>query len=187
MTVTLRADATTVAPALVLGPWADGDVQPLIEVCRDRAMRRWTSLSVTTAEEAEQWMAVQRHGWKTGKRLSFAVHEDPSGTGEGPLVAHVVLKRSGPPESAEVGYWTAAHARGRGVAPRAVEVVSGWAFDAFAAEGLERLELLHQVDNLASCRVAEKARYRFHRILPAQPPFAQDGHVHVRRPDGSPG
>lgn len=100
------------------------------------------------------------------------------------MAANVVLKRTGlHPESAEVGYWTAAHARGRGVAPRALEALTIWAFDAFAVEGLERLELLHQVDNRASCRVAEKARYQFLQVFPAQPPFPRDGHLHVRRSD----
>lgn len=84
-----------------------------------------------------------------------------------------------------MGYWTAAHARARGVASRALEALTSWAFDtfdAFEADGLERLELLHQVDNLASCRVAQKSRYDFDTILPAAPPtFPRDGHLHIRR------
>ncbi|WP_328307892.1 GNAT family N-acetyltransferase [Streptomyces sp. NBC_00442] len=80
----------------------------------------------------------------------------------------------------EIGYWTMPHARGRGIAPRVVEALSTWAFDTFAAQGLHRLELIHQVDNLASCRVAEKSGYRLDRILPAYPPYPMDGHIHVR-------
>lgn len=99
------------------------------------------------------------------------------------LVANVVLKRADPRgRFAEVGYWTAAYARGRGVAPRALEALTGWAFGTFAADGLERLELLHQVDNPASCRVAEKAGYGYERTLPARPPFPNDGHLHARHP-----
>ncbi len=83
----------------------------------------------------------------------------------------MVLKEvtSGKP-AAEVGYWTAAQARGRGVASRALEALTRWAFDTFEGDGLERLELLHQVDNLASCRVAQKSRYDFDTVLPAAPP-----------------
>ncbi|MGH1555284.1 hypothetical protein ACRAWF_35910 [Streptomyces sp. L7] len=40
-----------------------------------------------------------------------------------------------------MGYWTAAHARGREWRP-ALDAVSDWAFDTLAADGLERLELL---------------------------------------------
>jgi RimJ/RimL family protein N-acetyltransferase len=101
------------------------------------------------------------------------------------LVGHVVLKRPAPGSpSAEVGYWTAAHARGRGVAPRALQALTDWAFTAFADDGLERLELLHQVDNTASCRVAQKCRYELSALLPAAPPdFPLDGHLHTRLRD----
>jgi hypothetical protein len=47
---------------------------------------------------------------------------------------------------------TAARARGRGVAHRALQALTDWAFTAFPGDGLTRLELLHQVDNTASCR-----------------------------------
>ena len=42
--------------------------------------------------------------------------------------------------------------------PRALDTLTSWAFDTFEADGLERLELPHQVDNPASCRVAQKSR-----------------------------
>ncbi|MFJ1589697.1 GNAT family N-acetyltransferase [Kitasatospora albolonga] len=76
---------------------------------------------------------------------------------------------------------TAAWARGRGVAPRAPEALTAWGFAAFAEEGPVRLELLHQVDNVASCRVAEKSGYAFAELLDALPPeFPLDGHLQVR-------
>jgi RimJ/RimL family protein N-acetyltransferase len=183
MTITLRVDATSSASALFLRPWNADDVEPLVEVYRDPTLRRWTSLHVESTEDAVRWLDVQKRGWETGARLSFAVHEDQSDTGESRLAGNMALKRADPHSgSAEVGYWTAPHARGRGVAPRALEALTVWAFDTFAVEGLERLELLHQVDNHASCRVAEKARYQFHQVLPAQPPsFPRDGHVHIRQ------
>lgn len=115
------------------------------------------------------------------------MHEEHQGPGEGQLAGSVVIKRDVSGQgSTEAGYWTAAHARGRGVAPRALETVTRWAFEVFAAEGLESINLLHQVDNPASCRVAEKARYAFRQVLPAQPPsFPGPGHLHVRQA-GSP-
>ncbi|MBB5934924.1 RimJ/RimL family protein N-acetyltransferase [Streptomyces zagrosensis] len=97
--------------------------------------------------------------------------------------APVILKAAAPGKpSAEVGYWTAAQARGRGVAPRALHTLTAWSFDAFQATGLERLELLHRMDNLASCRVAEKNGYQFDKILPSAPPsYPLDGHLPIRR------
>nr|WP_329224007.1 hypothetical protein [Streptomyces sp. NBC_01485] len=35
---------------------------------------------------------------------------------------------------------------------------------------MDLLELLHQVDNSASCRVAQKCRYELSGLLPAAPP-----------------
>lgn len=186
MNITLRVDATPSASALLLRPWGDGDIEPLVEAFRDPALRRGASGPLETPEDVRGWLEVQRCGWVTGERLGFAVREERPGPGEGRLVGSVVIKGAGSGrESAEVGYWTVVHARGRGVAPRALEALTGWAFQAFAAEGLESLNLLHQVDNPASCRVAEKARYGFRRVLPAWPPsFPRDGHLHVRQAGG---
>lgn len=181
MTVELRVDAVAGHAALHLRPWGDEDVAPLIEAYRDPVLRRWTRLPVESVQDAQRWLEIQKDGWESGSRLSFAVLEGRRDTGGTRLVGNVVLKRThSSGGSAEVGYWTAAHARGRGVAVRALEALTDWAFDAFAGEGLHRLELLHQVDNHASCRVAEKARYEFERVLPAVPPFPRDGHLHAR-------
>ncbi|MEW1860422.1 GNAT family N-acetyltransferase [Streptomyces sp. NBC_00669] len=181
-TVVLTAPATPTAPALVLRPWCEGDAAALVEAYRDPGMRRWTSRCPDSEDDAVRWVRAEEQGWAQGDRFGFAVLETaPDGAPPG-LVGNVVLKdvASGAPR-AEVGYWTVARARGRGVAPRALETLTAWSFDVFGAAGLERLELLHQLDNAASCRVAEKGGYRFDRLLPAAPPaYPLDGHLHVR-------
>lgn len=180
--VVLQVAASPVSPALVLRPWRMEDVAALVEVSRDRALRRWASSGVENDSDGTRWVQAQQQGWAAGDRFGFAVLETQPGSVRAQLVGNVVLKKvtSGEP-AAEVGYWTAAHARGRGVAARALEALTNWAFDAFEADGLERLELLHQVDNLASCRVAQKSRYDFDTLLPAAPPsFPRDGHLHIR-------
>ncbi|WP_346660095.1 GNAT family N-acetyltransferase [Streptomyces sp. WMMB303] len=165
--VTLHAGGTPSAPALVLRPWRGEDVAALLEVFRDPALRHWTSSAVENEGEAMQWLRDQERGWTVGNRFGFAVLEVQPEASQGRLAGQVVLKEvaSGKP-SAEVGYWTATHARGHGVAPRAVEALTGWAFDVVGAGTLEHLELLHQVDNPASCRVTEKSRYRLDTVLP---------------------
>jgi RimJ/RimL family protein N-acetyltransferase len=170
MTAIIRVSASSGGPELVLRQWADEHVAPLVEIYRDPDIRRFTRVPVRDWDGAVAWVAAQRDGWATGTRLSFAVHG-----GDGLLVGCVVLKK--PAAAAEVGYWTAPVARGRGVATRSVEALAEWAFGAY---GLERLELRHQVDNLASCRVAQKAGFVYHSTLPAAPPFPLDGHLHVR-------
>lgn len=56
----------------------------------------------------------------------------------------------------EVGYWVVADARGRGVATRALRLVSAWAL---GPVGLERLELLAEPDNAASNAVAARCGF----------------------------
>lgn len=183
--VILQAGATLSAPALALRPWCVEDIAALVDVFRDPALRRWTSSAVENEGDAMRWVRDQERGWAAGNRFGFAVLEARPESGRGQLVGHVVLKEvaSGKP-SAEVGYWTAAHARGRRVAPRALETVTRWAFDVLGGDALERLELLHQVDNPASCRVAHKSGYGLDTVLPAAPPsFPREGHLHIRRRD----
>lgn len=168
--MTIEVPATPTAPALTLRPWTNTHADALLEVYRDPAMRRWTRVPVQTQAEATAWLTAQKDGWHSGNRLSFAVHDD-----DAQLVGCVVLKN--PHTAAEVGYWTAAPARGRGIASHALNALSTWAF---TTRGLPRLALLHQVDNVASCRVAEKAGYQYEKTLPATPPFPLDGHLHAR-------
>ncbi|OKI20113.1 GNAT family N-acetyltransferase [Streptomyces sp. CB03911] len=183
--VVLRAVATASGPPLLLRRWTDADADALVEAYRDPVLRAWTRLGVPDAGAAARWVEVQRVGWERGDRLSFAVLEEEPGGGR--VAGNVVLKRPEPAGPVgEVGYWTAAHARGRGVAPRALQVLTDWAFETFAGQGPAYLELMHQVDNTASCRVAEKAGYGFERVLPAVPPFPRDGHLHLRRAAGVP-
>ncbi|NDZ58798.1 GNAT family N-acetyltransferase [Streptomyces anulatus] len=168
---------------LRLRRWREEDLPALLEAYEDPAMRRWLATQVSGADGAADWLAAQRRGWATGTRFAFAVTEVAAGARrEGGPLGNVVLKRPDPGnDRAEVGYWTTAAARGRGVASRALTALTDWAFAEFAEQGLTRLELLHQVDNEASCRVAEKCGYALARVIPALPPdYPLDGHVHVR-------
>lgn len=170
---------TLTAGPLLMRPWRTDDIPALLTAYDDPAMRQWVRIPVSDVADAERWLAVQRDGWASGDRFSFAVTDTARG---GELVGNLALKRPLPgADSAEAGYWTAAAARGRGVAPRALRALTDWAFTTFAAEGLRRLELLHQVDNEASCRVAEKAGYPLAEVIPGLPPqYPLDGHRHVR-------
>jgi RimJ/RimL family protein N-acetyltransferase len=136
--------------------------------------------------DAARWLASQDRGWRDGDRLSFAVLE-AGDVGGCVLAGNVGLKnreetgRIGERESAEIGYWTAVAARGRGIAPAAVRAVTDWVFDAFAGASLRQIMLVHDVGNPASCRVAEKAGYPFRELSPANPPrWFTDGHIHLR-------
>jgi RimJ/RimL family protein N-acetyltransferase len=65
-------------------------------------------------------------------------------------------------EVGSIGYWVAAGARNRGVATRALTLLSRWAL---TNAGVERLELTTHPENVASQRVAEKAGFRREGVL----------------------
>ncbi|MFE4330624.1 GNAT family N-acetyltransferase [Streptomyces sp. NPDC056831] len=174
--------ATLAAGPLLLRPWLPDDMPALIEAYRDPAMRATLRMQVTDEAEARHWLQVRQEGRESGSYFSFAVIDRDLGD---ELVGNVALKHPEPGSgSAEVGYWTTARARGRGIAPRALGALTDWAFEAFAGDGLVRLDLLHQVNNEASCRVAEKSGYGFAEVLPARPPWPLDGHRHARLRSG---
>lgn len=172
-------NAVLSSDGLRLRRWREEDLPALLKAYEDPAMRRWLDTQVFGAQGAADWLEAQRTGWATGTRFAFAVTD---GGRDGEPLGNIVLKRPDRRnDRAEVGYWTTAAARGRGVAPRALTALTDWAFTSFAEQGLARLELLHQVDNEASCRVAEKCGYALARVIPALPPgYPLEGHVHVR-------
>ncbi|MYS91757.1 MULTISPECIES: GNAT family N-acetyltransferase [Streptomyces] len=179
----LATDPAASTPVLTLRSWTAEDAARLVELHRDPALRRWLRTHLDDEADAARWLAEQRRAWEAGTRFAFAV-EQPGAPGlEGPLVGHVVLTRRTPDAAtAEIGYWTAAHARGLGVAPRSLRALTEWAFRTLAPDGLTRLELRHQVDNTASCRVAEKSGYPLSGLLPAAPPaWPRTGHLHARQ------
>lgn len=77
------------------------------------------------------------------------------------LLAVVGVMRDGP-TSAEVAYWVRPEERGRGLATRALRLLTGWAHE----RGLARLWLEIRPENGASLRVAEHAGYVFERRAP---------------------
>ncbi|MFF7357225.1 GNAT family N-acetyltransferase [Streptomyces filipinensis] len=160
---------------LVLRPWEACDATALAALADDEEVRRWTSHRVADQEDAVRWIAAQGVGWETRERLSFAV------VAQGQAAGHIVLKRPGGAGTvAAIGYWTGARSRGLGLASRAVEMLTTWAFDTDEGEALARLELIHNVGNPASCRVAEKTGYGLEAVLPPRPPCPLEGHLHVR-------
>jgi RimJ/RimL family protein N-acetyltransferase len=195
----LRVPAVSHQPALILRPWRAADIPALAaEMSRDYLLGgMWsrpderpvrTALPAGPADErdAARWLASQDRGWRDGDRLSFAVLKADDAS-DCVLAGNVGLKnreetgRIGERKTAEIGYWTAVAARGRGIAPAAVRAVTDWVFDAFTGTSLQQIMLVHDVGNPASCRVAEKARYPFQELSPANPPhWFTDGHIHMR-------
>ncbi len=107
---------------------------------------------------ADRWIGRYAKGWAAGKRAGFAVlSREGEFLGMAGIVALDLAAREG-----EIGYIVAPAARGRGVAVRALRLVTGWALDAL---GLQRVELWIDVDNQPSISVAERAGYRREGVL----------------------
>jgi RimJ/RimL family protein N-acetyltransferase len=140
------------AGPLLLRPWQDDDVPAVLAAVQDPDIALWNSGGGTTVD-AVTAMLRRRQDWSTGDHASFAVV--PAGGGEllGSVSLHSIDQDRG---DAEIGYWTVPAARGRGIAGAAVVAVCGWAFPAL---GLDRVELLHAVENPASGRVAARAGF----------------------------
>lgn len=79
------------------------------------------------------------------------------------LLVGVVGLMSDGPASAELAYWVRPERRGRGIATRAVAAATGWAHD---QAGLATVWLEIDPTNVASRHVAERAGYRFDRLMP---------------------
>jgi RimJ/RimL family protein N-acetyltransferase len=106
----------------------------------------------------ERWLGRYEDGWRDGSCAGFAIR-DAAGDAVG-FVAYVKLDLDG--AQGELGYVVAPAARGRGVASRAVGLLTEWGL---AELGLHRVELRIDPANAASSRVAERNGYRLEGVL----------------------
>jgi RimJ/RimL family protein N-acetyltransferase len=107
---------------------------------------------------AVRWVGRYVRGWQDGSCAGFAIlSRETAFLGLAGIVDLDLRARQG-----EIGYVVVVEARGRGVAGRALRLVTGWAFEGL---GLERVELRIDVDNEPSIRVAERAGYRREGVL----------------------
>jgi RimJ/RimL family protein N-acetyltransferase len=107
---------------------------------------------------AARWVGRYVKGWQDASCAGFAiVSGDDSFLG---FVAVVGLDL--PARQGEIGYVVARDARGRGIAGRALQLITDWALDGLL---LERVELRIDVGNAPSIRVAERIGYRRDGVL----------------------
>jgi RimJ/RimL family protein N-acetyltransferase len=136
---------------LTLRPWRLDDAAVILGAYSDPAIQHWHARSMNHRSEAVAWIE-SRLGWWTSERGADWAITDASGALGRIAVRRVWLDHG----LAEVGYWVLPHARGRGVASRALSGLCEWLFDAV---GLHRIELTHSTLNAASCRVAQRASF----------------------------
>jgi RimJ/RimL family protein N-acetyltransferase len=140
-----------VAGPLLLRQWRPDDVDAVWDALQDAETRLWNGSGGSTRDDAAGFVA-RRADWSSGEHASWAVVG-----GDGAVLGSVSLHSIDLVQSdAEIGYWTVPAARGQGVAAVAVDAACRWAFTSLA---VDRIELCHAVENVASGRVAEKAGF----------------------------
>ncbi len=136
--------------AIWLEPLDERFVPHFDQLADDPDIVRFTRVpSAPGAGFTAAWVGRYVSGWDDGSRAGFAIlSSDDAFLG---MVAIVELDLAG--RQGEIGYMVAPAARGRGVAGRALRLVSAWALGSL---GLERVELRISSDNEPSLRVAER-------------------------------
>lgn len=165
---------TLIAADLELRHFRVSDAPRVLQACRDPESIRWLPGLPQPYEQhhAEYYCATHSVAGWAARPLALAVTDVATGV----LLASVGPVQWQPAEHrAEIGYWVHPDARGRGVATRATRAVSRWLLTEAA---VRRLELLADVENLPSQRVAEKSGFTREGLL-------RDRITGWRRPDGS--
>lgn len=115
---------------------------------RLRSMQGFDSL-----DDARRLVARSRGRWILREDFIAGIFERTSGSFCGEVSLHPIDWEYG---KFEVGYWLCATARGKGYATEALRLMSGLAL---ATLGAQRVEIFVEIDNTASCRVAERAGF----------------------------
>jgi RimJ/RimL family protein N-acetyltransferase len=149
-----RPDLPLTDGVVALRLWTLDDVPAIAAACTDPEIARWIHQlpSPYRESDAHDYVLSTEAAWHQAIGAFFAIVDPDDDSVIGSIAVHVL-----DPELAnvEVGYWTAAPARGRGLTTRALRLLSRWALEA----GAERVQLRADVLNTASLRVAEKAGF----------------------------
>jgi RimJ/RimL family protein N-acetyltransferase len=137
-----------------LEPLASRHLEGLAEIGRDPEVQRFTYVPSPWEEGFERvWLEDYERGREDGTRAGFAI-VDEAGSDFLGVALLVQIDREG--RQAEAGYIVAPQARGRGIAARALRLLTDFALNEL---DLERVELRITSDNLPSIRVAERCGF----------------------------
>lgn len=103
-----------------------------------------------TIEESKEWIADQIQKQQNKLEFEFAILDNDGTYLGGCGLNQIDWDR----KSANLGYWVRSSAMGKGVAVKAVQLLSKWGFE---NTDLTRLEIKCAIENVRSQRVAKKA------------------------------
>lgn len=159
------APVTLSDDVVVLRPWIPADASFMTTASRDPAIQRYNGPPPESLADATSVIRGMEQSWR-----SFAAHGDPTG-----VAFAIVDAASAEPvgmcglddwsrtDVAQFGYWLAADARGRGLATRAVTLMTSWLIELGAA----RVFLTIQSENAPSAAVARRAGFTYEGTLRA--------------------
>ena len=160
----------------LLRPWDTADAGELRIALEAEETDRQLGAVLSTDAAAVEWIRQRQYDWAAGAACSWAV-QSPDGRLMGSASVSSVNRTH---DTGWISYWTAIHARGRGIATEATVQLAEWSLTEL---GLFRLELGHRVNNPASCAVATAAGFRVEGIERAKLRYRQsrfDVELHAR-------
>lgn len=156
---------------VTLRPWSRGDAEFIARASADPAIRRYSlphdrhgtpaprpsivDAKATIDEFTANWQSFAASGTPSG--VAFAIME----TSSGDVVGMCGVDDWSTEDVAQIGYWLAAEARGRGYATRAVMLLTRWLFEL----GAGRVFLTIVAGNDASVAVARRAGFAYEGTL----------------------
>jgi RimJ/RimL family protein N-acetyltransferase len=140
--------------AIRLRPWSEADLEAVKQAAGDPLISRYTRVPrYETVDDVKRSFDSHDAIRKAGDTLHLAIADARADH----FLGSVLLNRfDWTDRRAEVGYWLARWARGRGVATRAVRMLSRWAV---LQLGLTRVALYTDTENEASQRLAERSGF----------------------------
>ena len=141
-----------------LRPLREADLDELVQICTDPETVRWTTVPLNyTRDDAQTFLTFTQRAAAAGRELTWAI--DDSGVLAGAISLRLPEGSANAPGTyADLGFYTAAQMRGRGIMTDAVRTVLGFSFDPLGL-GLDTIGWAALVGNAASERVAVKAGF----------------------------
>lgn len=140
---------------ITLRPYRREDAGSLYEAARESIpeMTPWMPWCHPdySIQESREWITDCFEKWEQGKEYNFAITDVSTGRYLGGCGLNAIHRR---PDIANLGYWVRTSATKKGVATTATLLLADFGINELK---LNRLEIVIDVDNKASQRVAEKS------------------------------
>src|SRR5262249_10716445 len=145
---------------VTLRPWDAADAYIRVAAGADPDIISYTSVEESVSLcKAQQWIEKSAEEFLAGKSSYFAILQCESQAVCGSMG---FIDINWTHARAEIGYWILSSYRGQGIGTRALSLLANWGFTRL---GFARLELLINIDNAASQRLAHNQGFQREGVL----------------------